>query len=75
MSETVYVRFKWDNFGYMPGDVVQCRLNERDNKGVHVTMRSPEDKEEINAWSDLGSFEELTAMEVIAHAAAGTPFL
>jgi len=76
MTEYVYVRFRFENFGYQAGDVVKAELNKRDHKGVHVTMQSNdpgEFGELFNAWSDLGSFRELNEMEVLAHFASGAP--
>lgn len=78
MNETVYVRFRFENYGYREGDVVEARLLKRDERGiqVHLFDNRPEDFGAlITAWSDLGCFEELTEMEVIALAASGVPFL
>jgi hypothetical protein len=78
LSEYVYIKFDWDNFGYQAGDVVKAELNKRDDKGVHVTMfdNRPEDLGAlINAWSDFGSFHEISEMEVLAHAYTGKVLL
>jgi len=75
VAEEIYVKFKWENFGYEAGDVVKAKLKSRDDKGVHVTIWIPDDGECGNAWSDLGSFRELNEMEVIAHFAAGLAVL
>ena len=76
MSEIyIYIRFKFENYGYRPGDVVKAQVIERDGRGIHVTMPSGRGhRQEITCWSDLSSFDELNAMEVIAHAVAGTAF-
>ena len=75
MTEYIYVKFWWENFGYQAGDVVKAKLNKRDHKGVHVTMTAEafNDGKPFNAWSDLGSFSELNGMEVIAHFASEAP--
>lgn len=70
-DEEVYIQFRFENFGYEPGEVVKAKLNRRDDKGVHVTLWCRDDKDYGNAWSDLGSFREMAAMEVIAHVANG----
>jgi hypothetical protein len=67
----IYIRFRFENYGYQAGDIIKVQLNKRDGKGVHVTMWSPLSRGYINAWSDLGSFYELSGLEVIVLAAEG----
>lgn len=71
VDEDVYVRFKFANYGYLPGAIVKARADMRDPTGVHVKIWSLEHGEVVPAWCDLGQFEELNAMEVLALAAAG----
>jgi len=71
VDETIYVRFTFDNYGYRAGSIIPAKLLKRDVIGVHVEMRHPHGDDYLRAWSDLGSFEEITAMELIALAADG----
>ena len=70
MTAAIYVRFCFDNYGYQAGDIVLATLYRRDNRGVYVRLFSPEHNERVNAWSDLGSFEEVSPLEVLALAAS-----
>jgi hypothetical protein len=71
VDEEIYVRFKFASYGYSPGAIVKARAGVRDHTGVHVQIWSKEHNEVVPAWSDLASFDELNAMEVLALAAAG----
>lgn len=71
VDEDVYVRFTFPTYGYAAGDVVRARADMRDRQSVHVQIWSRDHKEVVAAWGDLASFVELSAMEVLALAAAG----
>lgn len=74
----IYVRFAYQNYGYAVGDIVRAVVIQRDDYAVQVHLHdnSPGNLGAlITAWSDLGSFQELNEMEVIAYAASGKAFL
>jgi hypothetical protein len=77
-TEFAYVRFTYDNYGYMIGDVVKVEVLQRDSRGIQVHMFSQESRdmgELITAWSDLGGFREMTEMGVLAHFASNRAVL
>lgn len=76
MSEYVYVRFTYDNYGYEAGDVVKVWFIAREDYWVRVKFfEDGAPRGGYTAWSDLGSFQEISDMEVIAHCANGGEIL
>ena len=67
----IFVRFRFENYDYAKGEIVAVRLLKRDKNGVLVEFIDLFDDSPFNAWSDLGSFEEVSPLEVLALAAAG----
>jgi hypothetical protein len=72
VNEVVYIRFKHANYGYDKGTILAVIANERDTIGVHVWLHSKQESKLVRAWSDLGCFQELSAMEVLAYASEGS---
>lgn len=73
MDEFSYVRFNRDAYGFKSGEVVAVSILKRDHLGIQIALRPRGDgsSDPFNAWSDLGGFIEVDAMEVVALAAAG----
>jgi hypothetical protein len=71
VDETAYYRLTEDRYGYTNGAVVAARVDHRDRLGAHVHLLSKDFGVMIPLWTDIASLQELTAMEVMALAAAG----
>lgn len=71
----VYIQFDAPVYGYDAGTIVRAQLLDKDKNGVHVRVFSRRHNELVNAWSDLGGFHEVPAMEIIARAVNGESFL
>lgn len=69
----IYVRFtRRSSYGFKSGDIIKGTLTERDKGGIYVIFdSSPTNLFPFLAWSDLSSFEEISAMELLALAADG----